>query len=145
MRDIRRSPRSANPRARGFGLAVLALSALVAFAACGQAAQPAATLAPAATAAPTAAPTAAATPTRAATPAPTPAAAKETSGTITKIGGDGREITVKTADGKEVTFEISGSRTKIEGSITSRSGFKVGQTVTVTGPEGGEAAKVVVK
>lgn len=67
------------------------------------------------------------------------------SGSIVKLDDGGKQVTVRTDAGKEIQFEISGSRTTLEG-VASRAELKVGTQVTVEGPAtGGEAKKFVVR
>jgi hypothetical protein len=84
----------------------------------------------------------------AATTAPTAAAGAGTvtvSGSIVDLGDGGKQVTVRTADGKDIAFEISGSRTTLEG-VASRADLRTGMLVTVEGPAGGgEAKKFTVK
>lgn len=81
-----------------------------------------------------------------ATPSVASAAATVTvSGSIVKLADQGKQVTVRTADGKEIQFEISGSRTTLEG-VPARADLKEGMQVTVEGPaSGGEAKRFVVK
>lgn len=72
-------------------------------------------------------------------------AANAISGEIVKLEDNGKVVTVKTADGKEIVFEISGSRTTLEG-VATRAELKVGMQVTVEAPAtGGEAKRFVVR
>jgi hypothetical protein len=67
------------------------------------------------------------------------------SGSIVKLEDSGKLVTVRMGDGKDVVFEISGSRTTLEG-VATRSDLRTGMLVTVEGPAGGgEAKRFIVK